>query len=306
MFYRAIDKNLESTIGYARLEGPTKVVVRLDHPVIIRTDPCETKGVEDPRIVKLDDTYYLTYTAHDGKHAVLGYATSSDLRVFTKGGIISPKITYDEVGKILQDQNLKDQYRMFEAFYEEFAARDVYLWEKDGILFPKRINGKYALLHRILPDIHIIYFDDFEQLQSRDYWISYLENLKQHVVLENKYRFESRHIGGGAPPIETDDGWLFIFHSTEESNKGRIYHASAALLDIHNPTKVIGRLNYPLISPSQKMETTGFVNNVVFPTGTAQFGEDLYIYYGAADKVVAVAKVHFSSLIDELKRLGVQ
>ncbi len=302
IFYRAIgEDDLKSTIGYAKLEGPNKVVERLDKPVIGRDSIPEVMGVEDPRVVKIDDTFYLTYTAHDGKNAVFALATSQNLKTFKKEGIISPQMTYDEVGEILRQAHLKDQYAMHEAFYEEFAGEDILLWEKDAILFPRKINGRFALLHRILPDIHLIYFDTFEQLKSKDYWIEYLNHLPEYTVLENKYWFETRNIGGGAPPIETPDGWLLIFHSVEESNKGRIYRASAALLDKENPLKVLGRLSEPLFSPKEPWEVTGFVNNVVFPTGTAIFGEDLYIYYGAADRLVAAAKVNLKEIIETLK-----
>ena len=107
-----------------------------------------------------------------------------------------------------------------------------------------------------------------------------------------------------APPIEVPEGWLIIYHAVEELNRARIYHAAAALLDKKNPAKVIGRLSYPLFSPKTAWETRGYVKNVVFPTGTAQFGKYLYIYYGAADSSIAVARVPLRQLIKELLRTG--
>jgi len=157
------------------------------------------------------------------------------------------------------------------------------------------------MLIRILPDIQIVFFRNFKELEDKKFWKKYLRKLSKNVVLENKYWFESRNIGGGAPPIYTKDGWLVIFHTVEELNKARIYHASAALLDIRNPLRVIGRLNRPLFSPETKWEKTGLVNNVVFPTGTAVFGKDLYIYYGASDNKIAVAKVNLNELLKKLK-----
>ena len=303
VFYRAIGPEMKSSIGYAKLKGPTEVVERWDKPIIERSAMYEMMGTEDPRITEINCRYYMTYVAHDGKNALGALATSWDLKRWQKQGIISPQITYDEVGEILRSASkpVKDQYLMFEAFYEEFGGKDIFLWEKDMMLFPKKINGKFAMLHRMLPDIHIVYFDYVKQLQSKDFWVNYFENLMDYVLLESKYWFENRHIGGGAPPVETEDGWLLIFHSTEESNSGRIYRASAALLDKDDPTKVIGRLDEPLFSPEEKWEKTGFVNNVVFPTGTAQFGDDLYIYYGAADRIIAVAKTNLNQLLKTLK-----
>jgi beta-1,2-mannobiose phosphorylase / 1,2-beta-oligomannan phosphorylase len=303
MLYRAIDSNFLSTIGYAKLKGATAVVERSEKPVITPTptQPSESHGTEDPRITKLENTIYITYVAHDGENALTSLATTKNFKTFTKKGVITPRIKYDTAAELFREEQLKDEYFMFEAFYEEFSSKDMYLWSKDVILFPKKINGKFALFNRILPDIQIIYADRLEDLATTTFWEEYLKNLADFVVLENKYWFESRHIGGGPPPIETPDGWLTIFHSTEQSNKKKVYHASAALLDINDPTKIIGRLREPLFSPEEEWEVHGFVSNVVFPTGTAIFGDDLYIYYGAADQHVCVAKTSLSGLINTLK-----
>jgi predicted GH43/DUF377 family glycosyl hydrolase len=301
IFYRAIDDNNRSTIGYAKLKGPTKVVERKELPIITRTYNYEKKGVEDPRITKLGNTFYLTYVAHDGKNALTAYATSRDLKTWRKRGIISPLITYNAATSLFKKENLKDRYLMFEAYYEELSGKDVLLWFKDAFLFPKKIKGRFAMLIRILPDIQIVFFKNFKELKERSFWKNYLKQIPGYVVLENRYWFESRNIGGGAPPIYTKDGWLVIFHTVEELNKARIYHASAALLDRRNPFKVIGRLSMPLFSPEEKWEKEGSVNNVVFPTGTAVFGKDLYIYYGACDDKIAVAKVNLNELINKLK-----
>jgi len=307
IFYRAIGENNNSTIGYAKLKGPTEVVERKEVPIISQTYDYEKKGVEDPRITKLGKIFYLTYVAHDGKNALTAYATSYDLKTWKKRGIISPLITYNAATSLFKKEKLKDRYLMFETFYEELSGKDVLLWFKDVFLFPKKIKGKFAMLIRILPDIQIVFFKRFKELKERSFWKNYLKQLSSHVVLENKYWFESRNIGGGAPPIYTKDGWLIIFHTVEELNKARIYHASAALLDKRNPFKVIGRLSMPLFSPEESWEKErfegleGLVNSVVFPTGTAVFGKDLYIYYGASDSKIAVAKVNLNELLKKLK-----
>ena len=116
------------------------------------------------------------------------------------------------------------------------------------------------------------------------------------------YDFEVNYIGAGCAPIETKEGWLLIYHGVCETNIGKTYHAAAALLDLKDPSKVIGRLPYPLFSPSQKWELKGVVNHVVFPTGTALFDDDLHIYYGAADKHIAVARLSLKQLLNELKK----
>ena len=301
MFYRALDQDHCSTIGYARLDGPMNVVERLDKPILLGEYAYETRGMEDPRIVKIGDTFYLFYVAHDGKNAVSAYATSEDLRTFSKKGVISPLVAYREFDELNNELRLKDAYSFFAAYYQEEAGIDVLMWHKDVFPFPRKIKGRYALLHRILPDIQIAFFDSFDQLQKRDFWLEYFKELPSHVILENTHWFESRNIGGGCPPIETAEGWLIIFHAVEEKNQGRVYHACAALLDSENPLKVIGRLHEPLFSPKEEWETQGLVSNVVFPTGNALFGDTLYIYYGAADKRIAVASLSLSELLYEMK-----
>ena len=327
MFYRAVRQgDMVSSIGYCQLVD-NKVVNRFDHPVIFPEYDYEKKGVEDPRIVFFNGIYYLFYTAYDGKNAIFAYATSTDLINFVKHGVISPRITYAEAGKLFGCSRIgvREKYFFFESYIKDRQGADILLWEKDAFIFPKKFNrpegrgsasdkpqgyglasdgqshNKFALVHRILPGIQVIYFDDFKDLTD-DYWREYLKNLGSYILLESKYRFESRNIGGGCPPIETKDGWLLIYHGIEDSPQGRVYHAAAALLDIDNPAKVIGRMKRPLFSPTEKWEKSGDVDNVVFPTGTVQKGDRLYIYYGAADKLIAAKSVDINELLAELKK----
>ncbi|MFA4880810.1 MAG: pesticidal protein Cry7Aa [Candidatus Doudnabacteria bacterium] len=304
MFYRAVQKDNYSTIGYCVLEGPLKVAERATEPILRPEYDYEKQGVEDPRIVNIEDTYYLTYTAFDGKNARIAYAESKNLKEWKKRGIISPQLTYDKAEDLFRKSsyNLKEKYFFFESYYKDKAGPDVILWEKDALLFPKKINGKFALIHRILPGMQIIFFDRFEQLMDKKYWEHYLKKLGEYVILEPKYAFESRNIGGGAPPLETDAGWLLIYHAVEDSSYGKIYHAAAALLDKQNPLKVIGRLDYPLFSPETDYEKSGNVNNIIFPTDTALFDDRLYIYYGAADQVIAAVSLNLNELLVELLR----
>jgi len=157
------------------------------------------------------------------------------------------------------------------------------------------------MLHRIWPGIQIVQFKKWEDL-TKAFWDDHIMNLTEHIVMDPKFDFEVNYIGAGCPPIETEEGWLLIYHGVCETTVGRTYHAAAALLDLEQPGRVIGRLPYPLFSPSQKWEKEGVVNHVVFPTGTAQFGDDLYIYYGAADTRIAVARVSMTELLGELKK----
>ncbi len=155
------------------------------------------------------------------------------------------------------------------------------------------------MLHRIWPGIQIVYFDHWKDL-TKAFWEDYLRNLTDHIVLDPKDLFEVNYIGAGGPPIETEDGWLLIYHGVQETIKGRTYHAKAALLHLDKPEIEISRLPYPLFSPTKKWEKHGIVDNVVFPTGNALFGDDLYVYYGAADKYIGVVKMSLKRILHEL------
>lgn len=300
MFYRAINHNDVSSVGYCQLVD-NKVVKRLTHPILFPEHDYEKMGVEDPRITLLDQTFYLFYTAFDGQNARIAYATSSDLVNFVKKGLLSPNITYEETCKIFHKKNLKEEYFIWKLYLEtKFKGLNL-LWEKDALLFPKKISNKFALIHRIRPDIQIIYFQNFKDLTD-DYWKAYLKELKKYIVLKPKFQFENRYIGGGCPPIETKDGWLIIYHGVQDSPFGKIYHGCAALLDLKNPLKVLGRLKEPLFSPEEPWEKRGVTNNVVFPTGAVVRGKRLYIYYGAADKLIGAKSVDLTELLTQLKK----
>jgi predicted GH43/DUF377 family glycosyl hydrolase len=300
MFYRAVNKNNISSIGYCQLID-NKIVKRLDRPVLFPQHSYEEKGIEDPRITFLEGTYYLFYTAYDGQSAHIAYAVSNDLISFEKKGLISPNISYDEASEIFHEVELKEEYFIWKLYYEsEFKGRNL-LWEKDALLFPKKINNQFALLHRIRPDIQIIYFQNFKDL-TNDYWKAYLKELNKYIVLEPRFQFENRYIGGGCPPIETEDGWLIIYHAVEDNPFGKFYNACAALLDLKNPLKVLGRLKKPLFSPKAPFEKNGITNNVVFPTGAVVIDKRLHIYYGAADNLIAAKSMNLKELLSELKK----
>lgn len=302
MFYRAVRQgDMVSSIGYCQLKE-NKVVHRADKPVLFPEYDYEKMGIEDPRIIFLDGIYYLFYTVYDGKNALFAYATSADLVHFTKQGIISPRISYHNAALLFAHSKirLREKYFLYDAYIRDRAGDDILLWEKDAFIFPRKIKGKFALIHRVLPGIQVIMFDDFKDL-TEAYWKEHLENLGRYIVLDPEHRFESRNVGGGCPPIETKDGWLLIYHGVEDGLQGKIYHAAAALLDLENPTKVIGRLKTPLFSPVESWEKQGDVNNVVFPTGTVLKNDRLFIYYGAADKLIAAKSLDIKELLHELK-----
>lgn len=302
MFYRAVKKGNHSTIGYCRLEGPLKVVERDTVPLIVPDFHYESQGVEDPRIVKIDDLYYLTYTAYDGDSAVGALALSSDLRHFEKKGIITSQITYPQFRELLRTQQaIIGKY--FRSGNKREASNDkgrpLYLMDKNVVFFPRKINGKFYFMHRIRPDIQYVAVESLDML-TPDYWKRYFQDFAKRILLAPFHEHESSYIGAGCPPIETKAGWLLIYHSVYDTPSGYVYSACAALLDIDNPAIEIARLPYPLFTPTTDYELSGVVNKVCFPTGTALFGDTLYIYYGAADKLIACASVQLTELLDEL------
>jgi predicted GH43/DUF377 family glycosyl hydrolase len=229
-------------------------------------------------------------------------ATSKNLKQFKKHGIIVPPITYAEfVYRAETSGKVKEKYYRNQKFYyqETDPEKRLMLWDKNVIFFPRRIKGQLVFLHRIRPGIQIAYVNELKDL-TKDYWDNYFQNFQDHIILDPLHQHESAYVGGGCPPIETEHGWLLIYHGVEANENGNVYSACAALLDLENPSKVIARLPYALLSPEHEWERRGEVNNVVFPTGTALFGDTLYIYYGAADSVIAVASVSLSLLIAEL------
>lgn len=307
ILYRAVQHGNYSTIGYAQLDGPTKIVERRNAPLISRDFDYEKHGVEDPRIVKIDGLYYITYTAYDGCNALGALAISTDLVHFEKQGIITPKLLYKEFEHLIKRFDEKQLNPKYHQYYKLFFKsgliddKNLFINDKDVVFFPRRINGKLAMMHRIWPGIQIVYFDHWSEL-TEEFWINYVSNLPDYVLLDPKGEFEINYLGAGGPPIETEDGWLLIYHGVQETLVGRTYHAMVALLNIDNPQIEISRLAKPLFSPTKDWEKVGEVNNVVFPTGHALFDDDLYIYYGAADHHIAVAKVSINQLLQKLRK----
>jgi predicted GH43/DUF377 family glycosyl hydrolase len=302
IFYRSVSKGNFSSIGYCKLNGPLKVMVRASEPILKPSFDYEKQGIEDPRITKIDDLFYLTYTAYDGINALGALALSSDLKTFEKFGIVTPKITYSEFRKLVETKSpLHEKYIRYNEHIplEPKLDNKVFIWDKNVIFFPRRINNKLYFLHRIKPDIQIASVNNLSDLTPQ-YWRDYFLNFEDNIVFTSKYSHETSYIGGGCPPIETVHGWLIIYHSVFDTINGYVYNACAALLDLDNPQIELARLPNALFKPDLVWELTGYVNNVCFPTGSIIIDDRLYIYYGAADEHIACASLDFNELIDEL------
>ena len=255
---------VQNFISYARLSMDGKLLFDANTPAIYPTVPFESTGCEDPRIVSFEDAYYIFYTAWDSHKPRVAIAKTTNFERYEKLGII-----------------------------DNFTA------DKDAFIFPKRIKGQIAYVHRIDPSIQIDYFDSFEALLDPRSWAGYEQRVQQQVVLKSEFpEWEGTKIGGSIPPIKTVEGWLFAYHGV---GKNRLYHVGMALLDRDNPSKVIARLPYPVLSPETDYEFNGDYHGCIFPQGAYLHSDDLYVCYGAADKYVAMAKVRLDLLLAELK-----
>lgn len=270
MLYRAVDAEIKnkakykSFIGYAMLDTNTNILNDSNKKVIYPTLPEEAMGCEDPRIVEFENEIYVFYTAFDGLVARVAVAWTKDFIHYQKMGVINH-----------------------------------YCWDKDAFIFPERIKGKIAYLHRIEPGIQLDYFDSFDQLLSKSMWENYECKVEASTIIHREYFWENKKIGGSVPPIKTVKGWLLLYHAVDDAF---VYRGSVALLDLTNPSKVIARIPYPLLEPEEDYEKYGDVNNVVFPEGAYIHDNELFIYYGAADKYIALAKIGIKELLDELDK----
>lgn len=292
LYYRAVGHGNRSPFDYCRLDGPIKVMERWDQPIMVPEIEFESFWIEDPRIVKIDDLYFLCYTGFDGINSRAELAISEDLLHFTKVGILAPSITYaDFVCGMKTAENISGRYFRNQSYYfqKTMPGQTQMLWDKDVVFFPKRINGQLVFLHRIRPGIQIVRIDTLKQL-TKEFWDDYFLHLENHVIMGPLYDYELSYIGSGCPPVETPYGWLLIYHGADETENGYEYSAcAAALLDLKNPAKIVSRLPYALFKPEFVWEKQGELNNMVFPTGTALFDNTLNIYYGAAGERIAVA-----------------
>jgi predicted GH43/DUF377 family glycosyl hydrolase len=243
---------------------------KLLRPSIKPDKPYDRYGCEDARVTKLGREYFITYTAlsypaFSGRGYRIGLACTKNFKEVFKYKAIGP--------------NLND---------------------KDAVLFPEKINGKIALLHRIRFNIYIVYFDDIEQLKQnhdKKFWNKYLKELNKYLVLKKEFVWESKKIGPGPPPIKTKEGWLLIYHGVD---KNRIYRVGVALLDLENPKKVIAKSPLPILEPKTEYERKGDMSNVVFPTGAVVKNKKLFLYYGAADKRCCLVSYNLDDLVSYL------
>ncbi|HEY9078174.1 MAG TPA: hypothetical protein VIO61_16685 [Anaerolineaceae bacterium] len=262
---------------YARLTPEGRLLYESPKPLLAPSEPWDVSGCQDARIIPFEGAYYLIYCGWDKDAAPpgqdkarIGIARTTDFLTAEKLGVVTH-----------------------------------YTWDKDAYIFPERINGKIAFVHRVSPNIQIDTFDTFDDLLNPKNWENYERRVEDSTVLRAAFAWECGKVGGSVPPIKTEAGWLFIYHAVEQLSPEPldfIYRAGLALLDLKNPSKVIARLPYPVLEPAEPYELEGDVNRVVFPVGGYLYKDEVYISYGGADRVVALAKAPLSDLLNELAK----
>jgi predicted GH43/DUF377 family glycosyl hydrolase len=272
IFYRAMSGDNTSTIGYASSADGVDIEKRLPEPVYVPREDFEQKlvpngnsGCEDPRISKIGNMLYMCYTAFNGNGP--------------------PRVAFTSLG--VQDM-LDHKWNWTKPILISPPGLD----DKDAAIFPKKIGGKYWFLHRLGSDIWIdsvadLNFDGKEKFLGG-----------KILMRPRDTAWDSKRIGISGPPIETKEGWLLLYHGI--SKRTGHYNVRAALLDAKNPEKILYRTHDTLLEPKMPYEKEGIVNNVVFPCGAVVIRDQLFVYYGGADKVTCVATIDIKALVNGL------
>lgn len=260
MHYRAQGLDWVSRIGYA-ISDDGITWNRLREPILMPQDGSDSRGVEDPRVTAINGRFYMCYTAY-GRDFV-GQPTHA-------GGGIRPMIarsdnliTWERLGSIVTGED-----------------------NKDHVLFPRRVNGRFLALHRRWPRIWLAYSDDLITWHETD--------MAPIFGPRNDNAWESKSVGANGVPIETEHGWLLLYHGYGADH---VYHFGVALLDLEKPTRVLKRPFAPIFWPEELWELKGDVPNVVFSNANPVVNGTVYVYYGGADHVIGLATCSLEELI---------
>jgi len=266
VLYRAVNRHKISSLGHATTTDGETIVERSSVPVFAPAGSWERLGCEDPRITAFDGGFYIFYTAYSPRGPRVALASTADFKSYERYGVVGPDFD-----------------------------------DKDAALFPELISGKFAVVHRIAPNIELAFFHSIERMEKvsqNPYSKNYLKRMETNTIMKPKWKWEEQKVGIGPPPIRTDAGWAVIYHGVDSNT---VYRAGAALLDLENPRRVIARTPEPILEPKETFERVGVVPNVVFPEGAVVVNDDLKVFYGGADRVCCVATVPMKLLIETLE-----
>lgn len=299
LFYRAVGKDFISSIGYCQLDTPFHVHHRNETSLLKPLHHYEQSGIEDPRIVEIDDLFYLSYTAYDGVNALGALMTGSHFDDFKHFGIIVPKIPLQEpfwTSEIPNTLSLNSP--------APIEPSPFFIWDKNLVFFPRRINGHLCFFHRIKPNISFVSIKDLSEL-TPVFWVDYMnKGYLNDLSCPSILNAHASYVGAGCPPIELPEGWLFIYHAAYIGKEIPTYKVHILLLALDNPLHVIAELPYSILAPDEPYERNGNVNHVVFPTGAFIQEDNLYFYYGAADRCIACAYFSVSELLSKFNYLS--
>ncbi len=247
--------------------------------------------VEDPRLIKMGDCYYMTYASRL-------FAPGQYWKPDNKPTYTPPQVCPAAVRENQSVTHLAYTYD-FKSFKKLGRITDSRFDNRDVIIFPEKVGGRYAMLSRPLEWKGEGYGTDVPSM-----WITFSDDMlewnhcKPLLLAKPEQKWESKKIGASCPPIKTEEGWLLIYHGVDREDG--VYRVGAMLLDLNDPSKITARTAEPLMEPECDYELNGFYNGCVFPTAAIKHGEKLYIYYGASDKYCCLATCSFGELIKHL------
>ena len=289
LIYRAVGMDGVSRLGYASSEDGVVFDKRLPYPAYVAQKPRSLPGhaqkyspvlypsggswggCEDPRMVVIEGRVYVTFNMFDGWDYIRVAAIS-----------------------IAEEDFLKEQFWKWDGPHLLSRPGELH---KNWVLFPEKINGKYAILHSVAPEVEIAYRDSIEDIGLTEPFIkSWVGSRNDLPARENSW--DSFVRGAGPPPVKTERGWLLLYHAIDKNDPGR-YKLGAMLLDLHDPTKILSRSVAPVLSPDEHYENHG-KPGIVYACGAVVRDGALFIYYGGADKVVCVATASLEPFLDAL------
>jgi len=282
VLYRAVGDYVHyvSHLGYAVFDKDLHLLERPEGPVFGPNLKLWEMSIEDARLTEVEGEVYITY--------VITPTPAPPGAVRRKLGIPKP----------MQAAPRTALARVRDLNFERMGVITPYhADERDVVLFPERIQGQYAAIHRPSNWTGPGY-----PAEGPSMWFAFLDGLPgrmygHKVIMEPEQPWESMKIGAGPSPIKTNAGWLLIYHGVDPD---RVYRTGAALLDLEEPWKVIARTPDPILEPEEEYEIEGDVPNVVFPEGAAVIGGELVVFYGGADKVCCVASANLAELVNHL------